>query len=271
MSIENVRKSAEYIRSHIEVRPQKAVILGSGLGAFAECLEDAVTIPYREIPGFMVSTAPGHNGCLVAGKLNGVDILCMQGRFHYFEGYKMQDIVYPIRVMKLLGIKKLLVTNSSGGVNLSFKPGDLMVVEDHINYLGMNPLFGQNEEEFGVRFPDMSEAYNKEMRRVILDAADKLGIEMKKGVYFAYSGPSYETPAEIRAFRMLGADAVGMSTVPEVIAANHSGIKTAAVACITNMAAGILPQPLTSEEVIETADRVKDRFIALLKEVMTKL
>ncbi len=271
MLIERVKETVNYIQEKTPLRPRVAVILGSGLGAFAEELEAATVIPYGEIPNFMVSTAPGHNGCLVIGRMRGKEILCMQGRFHYFEGYDMKDIVYPIRVMKKLGIEKLVVTNSCGGIDTSFVPGDLMLIEDHINLLGTNPLIGPNEEDFGVRFTDMTEAYNKEMRDIIWESAQELGLEMKKGVYCSYMGPTYETPAEIRMMRGLGASAVGMSTVPEVITANHSGIKVAAISCITNMAAGILPQPLTSEEVIETADRVKEKFIALLKKTVDNL
>lgn len=271
MLLDNVNATVEYIRTKTSFNPKAAVILGSGLGAFAEEIEDAIIIPYEEIPGFVVSTAPGHNGRLVIGKMAGKEILCMQGRFHYFEGYSMKSVVYPIRVMKMLGIEKLIVTNSCGGIDLSFKPGDLMVIEDHINLLGNNPLIGPNEEEFGVRFTDMTEAYSKKLRNVIEKSAEEISLELKKGVYCAYSGPTYETPAEIRMMRIMGANAVGMSTVPEVITANHCGIQVAAISCITNMAAGILPQPLTSDEVIETADRVKETFISLLKQVVKNL
>lgn len=271
MLTEKVRNTVEYIQKKTELRPRIAVILGSGLGAFAQELEDAEVIPYGEIPGFMVSTAPGHSGRLVAGKLQNKEILCMQGRFHYFEGYDLKEIVYPIRVMKMLGIEKLVVTNSCGGIDLTFEPGDLMLIEDHINLLGDNPLIGPNEDDFGIRFTDMSEAYDRGVRSIIQKAAEDLGINLKKGVYCAYSGPTYETPAEIRMMRGMGASAVGMSTVPEVITANHCGIKVAAISCITNMAAGILPQPLSSDEVIETADRVKGKFMALLKKTLENL
>ena len=271
MLIDKVKNTVKYIHEKTEMRPEIAIILGSGLGAFAEEIEDAVTIPYKEIPDFAVSTAPGHNGKLIAGKMRGKEIFCMQGRFHYFEGYSLKEVVYPIRVMKELGIKKLIVTNACGGIDLKFQPGDLMLVEDHINLLGNNPLIGPNEEEFGVRFPDMTEAYSKALREIIQRSADELSIELKKGVYCAYSGPSYETPAEIRMMRTLGASAVGMSTVPEIITANHCGIESAAISCITNMAAGILEQPLTSEEVIETADRVKEKFVSLLKKIVENM
>lgn len=271
MLMERAMKSVEYVLNKTKYRPQVAVILGSGLGAFAEQIKDADIIPYEEIPGFVVSTAPGHSGRLIIGKMNNKEILCMQGRFHYFEGYSMKEVTYPVRVMKAMGIEKLLITNSCGGIDLSFRVGDLMIVEDHINMLGTNPLIGQNEEEFGVRFTDMTEAYNREMRCIIQKSADSLKIPMKKGVYLSYTGPTYETPAEIRMMRGLGASAVGMSTVPEVIVANHCGIKTAAISCITNMAAGILPQPLTSEEVIETADLVKEKFTALLGETVRRI
>lgn len=264
MLLQNVKESVELICSRTDKHPQIALILGSGLGGIAEMMEQVTVIPYNEIPHFSVSTAPGHNGRLLIGSICGKDVLCMQGRLHYFEGYSMQQITYPIRVMKELGVRKLLVTNSCGGIDTSFVPGDLMLIEDHINLLGYNPLIGPNEDAFGVRFPDMTEAYSKEMRKCIGQTADELGIALKHGVYCAYTGPSYETPAEIRMIRAMGASAVGMSTVPEVIVANHCGLQVAAVSCITNMAAGILNQPLTSEEVLETADIVKEKFIGLL-------
>lgn len=264
MLLQNVKESVELICSRTDKRPQIALILGSGLGGIAEMMEQVTVIPYSEIPHFSVSTAPGHNGRLLIGSICGKNVLCMQGRLHYFEGYSMQQITYPIRVMKELGVRKLLVTNSSGGIDTSFVPGDLMLIEDHINLLGYNPLIGPNEDAFGVRFPDMTEAYSKEMRKCIGQAADGLGIVLKRGVYCAFTGPSYETPAEIRMLRAMGASAVGMSTVPEVIVANHCGLQVAAVSCISNMAAGILDQPLTSEEVLETADIVKEKFIGLL-------
>lgn len=271
MLMEQAQKSVDYIFSKTKYRPQLAVILGSGLGAFADLMEDSDVIPYKDIPGFMVSTAPGHCGKLVIGKMGGKTILCMQGRFHYFEGYSMKEVTYPVRVINAMGIETLLITNACGGIDLSFTPGDLMVVEDHINLLGTNPLIGQNEEEFGFRFTDMTEAYNREMRAVIEMAAKELNLETKRGIYLAFTGPTYETPAEIRMMRALGASAVGMSTVPEVIVANHCGIKTAAISCITNMAAGILAQPLCSEEVIETADLVKEKFTALLEKTVELL
>lgn len=264
MLLQNVKESVELICSRTDKRPQIALILGSGLGGIAEMMEQVTMIPYSEIPHFSVSTAPGHNGRLLIGSICGKDVLCMQGRLHYFEGYSMQQITYPIRVMKELGVRKLLVTNSSGGIDTSFVPGDLMLIEDHINLLGYNPLIGPNEDAFGVRFPDMTEAYSKEMRKCIRQAADELGIALKCGVYCAFTGPSYETPVEIRMLRAMGASAVGMSTVPEIIVANHCGLQVAAVSCISNMAAGILDQPLTSEEVLETADIVKEKFIGLL-------
>lgn len=264
MLLQNVKESVELICSRTDKRPQIALILGSGLGGIAEMMEQVTMIPYSEIPHFSVSTAPGHNGRLLIGSICGKDVLCMQGRLHYFEGYSMQQITYPIRVMKELGVRKLLVTNSSGGIDTSFVPGDLMLIGDHINLLGYNPLIGPNEDAFGVRFPDMTEAYSKEMRKCIRQAADELGIALKCGVYCAFTGPSYETPVEIRMLRAMGASAVGMSTVPEIIVANHCGLQVAAVSCISNMAAGILDQPLTSEEVLETADIVKEKFIGLL-------
>lgn len=268
MKFEHVNEAAAYVRDKISVQPQIGIILGSGLGEIADKIEGKQEIPYGEIPHFVCSTAPGHKGQFVCGELAGVPVICMQGRLHYYEGHDMEDIIFPVRVMKLLGIDTLIVTNAAGGVNLSFEVGDIMLIEDHINFMGRNPLIGANLPEFGPRFCDMSYTYNRQLREKAQAAADRLGISLKRGVYLACTGPSYETPAEIRAFRTLGADVVGMSTVPEVIAANHCGLKVLAFSVVTNMAAGVLDQPLTEEEVIEIGKRKGDQLQSLIMEII---
>lgn len=247
------------------------VILGSGLGSYADELEDAVRLPYSEIPGFPQSTVAGHAGMLVCGVRHGRRVVMMQGRFHYYEGYSMKDITLPVRVMQKMGVKTLIVTNACGGVNLGFVPGDLMVISDMFSLTGTNPLIGPNLDEFGPRFPDMSCVFDKGLRALAHETAKAQGFSLQEGVYCQFSGPCYETPAEIRMARVLGADAVGMSTVPEVIVARHGGMRVLGVSCITNMAAGILDQPLCHEEVTETANRVKAKFKALLDGVMAKI
>lgn len=251
-----------------ETGPEIGLILGSGLGVLAEAIEDMVVIPYMNIPHFPVPTVEGHKGQLVLGELSGKPVVCMQGRFHYYEGYSIYQVTYPVRVMQKLGISKLIVTNSAGGINIEFKPGDLMLIEDHINLMGVNPLIGENIESFGPRFPDMSEAYNRELGRKAEEAARSLSIELRKGVYAALTGPSYETPAEIRYLRIIGADAVGMSTVPEVIVANHGGINVLGISCITNMAAGVLGKPLNHRDVVDTANTVAGKLVKLIKKIV---
>ena len=253
--IEKIRLAAGYLRDRLPAAPQVGLVLGSGLGGLADRLENPVYIPYSEIPGFVVSTAPGHAGRFVAGQLAGKQVLCMQGRLHFYEGHSMEDIVFPVRVMKELGIEALILTNAAGGVNLEFSVGDLMVIEDHINFMGRNPLTGPNDEEVGPRFCDMTFAYTPALRELALRVAAEQGVAVRTGVYLGYMGPSYETPAEIRAFRTLGADAVGMSTVPEVIAASHCGLPVLAISLITNMAAGIEKKKLSGDEVIEIANQ----------------
>lgn len=259
-----------FIRSKTDIVPEVGIILGSGLGAFADEIE-GVRIPYSEIPSFGASSVSGHASQLVIGSYGGKSVVAMQGRFHYYEGYSIEQVVLPVRVMKLLGVKTLIVTNAAGGVNLDYSPGDLMIIRDHINLFGTNPLIGKNIDEFGPRFPDMSEAYSRELIRLVHGIADELGIKVKEGVYAGSSGPSYETPAETRMIRVLGADASGMSTVPEVIVANHCGIKVLGISCITNMASGILSGKLDHQEVIDTADRIKDNFLGLIREVIKNL
>ena len=255
MGFEQVQEAAAYVRERIGEEPRIGIILGCGLGGIAEVIENKHVIPYGDIPHFVCSTAPGHKGQFVAGRFGGKPVICMQGRLHFYEGHALSDIIFPVRVMKLLGVRSLIVTNAAGGVDTGFQVGDLMLIEDHINFMGTNPLIGPNAAEFGPRFCDMSYTYTPSLRRAAEDAAEKLGISLRRGVYLGCTGPSYETPAEIRAFRTLGADAVGMSTVPEVIAASHCGFKVLAFSLITNMAAGVLDQPLSEEEVIEIGNR----------------
>ncbi len=245
-----------------------AVILGSGLGGYVEALEDAKSLSYEDIPGFPVSTVPGHAGRWWVGTLHGKRVFMMQGRFHSYEGYDQQTVTLPIRVMCKLGVKTVIVTNASGGVNTSFEPGDLMLIEDFINLSGKNPLTGPNLDEFGPRFPDMCHAYDVELKKLATDVAKELNIKLQHGVYAWLNGPTFESPAEIRMARILGADAVGMSTVPETIVARHCGMNVLGMSCITNMAAGILDQPLNHEEVMETGNRVKDTFRALIDGVI---
>ena len=246
------------------------LILGSGFGELAAEIEEAIVIPYDQIPFFPTSTVVGHAGQLVYGTLSGKKVLAMQGRFHFYEGHSMQTVTYPVRVMAALKAHSVIVTNACGGVNESFVPGDLMLITDHINFTGQNPLIGPNEDEIGPRFPDMSEAYTLTYREVAKEAASQLDLTLKEGVYMGYSGPTYETPAEIRMSRTMGADAVGMSTVPEVIVAAHSGLKVLGISCITNLAAGMQAN-LNHEEVVETTQRVKQSFKALIKEVLVLL
>ena len=247
------------------------IILGSGLGDYAEALEDAVKLPYSEIPGFPRSTVAGHAGMWCCGTLHGKRVVMMQGRFHYYEGYSMKDVTLPVRVMQKIGVKTLIVTNAAGGVNLSYHPGDLMVIGDMFSLTAQNPLIGPNLDAFGPRFPDMSCAFDKELRTLAHACAGEQGFALREGVYAQMTGPTYETPAEIRMLRTLGADAVGMSTVPEVVVARHGGMRVLGVSCITNMAAGILDQPLNHAEVTETANRVKGQFRALLDAVVEKM
>ena len=251
--------------------PNVGLVLGSGLGAFAETLSDKTVIHFDELPHFPRSTVMGHSGRLVLGKAGEVRVAALQGRVHLYEGYTVQAVAYPAQVIGCLGIRQLVVTNAAGGINEKFRPGNLMLITDHINLMGANPLTGPNVEELGVRFPDLSEAYDRAMRDVALAAAERLGIRLVQGVYVGLAGPSYETPAEIRMCRILGADAVGMSTIPEVIVANHMGVRVLGISCITNMAAGILPQKLTHQEVMDTTARTEQEFVSLLREIVPQL
>ena len=261
-----LEKWVRTVREKTDFLPEIGIVLGSGLGDFARQVEKSAEISYDSLPGFPVSTVAGHAGKLIFGYVRSVPVVVMQGRVHYYEGYSMEQVVAPIRLMGMLGAKKLLLTNAAGGVNTDFTPGDLMVITDHISAFVPSPLRGENPEELGPRFPDMSRVYDEAMGRAVLTAGEKLGQSLRQGVYLQWQGPNYETPAEIRMFRTLGADAVGMSTVCEAIAARHMGLRVCAISCITNMACGILPQPLSHEEVQQTADRVKDKFQALVLE-----
>ena len=251
--------------------PETAIVLGSGLGDFADSLLDAIATPYGEIPHWPASKIVGHAGRLVVGSVAGKRVAALSGRVHYYEGHDLGTVVFPIRVMGRLGVKRVILTNAAGGINTGFAQGALMIIDDHINLLGSNPLVGTNDDRFGPRFPDMSEVYSARLRAVADEAARAKRVPVSHGVYVAVHGPSYETPAEIRAFRTLGADAVGMSTVPEAIAARHMGMEVLGISCITNMAAGVLPQPLVHDEVMETARRVRGSFIALLEGIIERL
>ena len=268
---DKINDAAAYILSTVSLRPTVGMVLGSGLGDFADTLEDPVRIPYTQIPNFPVPTIAGHAGALVFGKKQSKDVVVLQGRIHYYEGLSQKEITLPIRVLAAIGVKQLVLTNACGGVNLSFTPGDLMLISDHINYSGANPLIGPNLDAFGPRFPDCSDIYTARLRKIIRKKAEEAGIGLQEGVYAMYSGPNYETPAEIRMFRILGADTVGMSTVPEALVAAHCGMEVVGISCITNMAAGVLPQKLSHAEVTEVAARVHDKFQHLLDIVLTAL
>lgn len=268
---ENLEKSLQSIRKVTDFVPEIAITLGSGLGGLADRIEVECEIKYSDIEGFPVSTVAGHDGKFIFGTLSGKKVVVMSGRVHYYEGYEMQEVVTPVRIMGLLGAKIVLLTNAAGGVNTSFVPGDLMLITDHISTFVPSPLIGANPEELGVRFPDMSNVYEDELCDVIRAAAKTTDVDLKEGVYVQFTGPNYETPAEIKMARGLGADAVGMSTVVEAMAARHMGLRVCGISCITNMAAGILKQPLNHKEVQETADRVKTKFESLVMELVKKL
>jgi purine-nucleoside phosphorylase len=263
-------EAARTIRARTSTQARIALVLGSGLGGFAEDFEEAVSLPYREIPGFVSSTAQGHVGSLVSGKVAGVPVLAMQGRVHHYEGYSLEEVTFPIRTFKLLGVQTLILTNAAGGVDVELNQGALMVISDHLNLMGVNPLRGPNEDRFGPRFPDMSEVYSRELQELVVEESRALGITIRRGVYAALAGPSYETPAEIHMLRAFGADAVGMSTVPEAIVARHMGMKVLGISCITNMAAGISENPINHEEVMETGHRVREIFTQLLRRIIAR-
>jgi purine-nucleoside phosphorylase len=268
---ERAEHAARVIRARTKLEPRIALVLGSGLGGFADEFEEAVAVPYEEIPGFMRSTAQGHAGRLVIGKVNEVPVLAMQGRVHYYEGYSLEEVTFPVRTFKLLGAKTLILTNASGGINVQLSQGTLMVISDHLNLMGDNPLRGPNDDRFGPRFPDMTAVYSHELQALVVEEAKALGVEVRRGIYGALSGPSYETPAEIHLLRSLGADAVGMSTVPEAIVARHMGLEVLGISCITNMAAGISDEPIKHEDVMATGDRVRETFAQLVRRVVNRI
>ena len=265
---DKLKQTEEHLRQKIHKTPYIAIVLGSGLGSLTNFITNKLEIPYEQIPNFPRTTVPGHEGRLIFGELGGRDIVAMKGRFHYYEGWNMNEVVFPLRIFKLLGVENLILTNAAGGINTQFKPGDLMLIKDHIGFLADSPLRGTNMDQFGPRFPDMSQIYDREMVEVAAECAFRLHYEIRRGVYAYAKGPSFETPAEIRAFRTLGADAVGMSTVPEAITARHMGIKVLGISCITNMAAGVLDQTLNHEEVMETGRMVEEKFATLVTEIV---
>ena len=268
---DNVQEAAGWVRGRTGAAPDVAIVLGSGLGDFAATLGEATSIAYRDIPHWPASAVVGHAGTLVVGTLGGKRVAALSGRAHFYEGHDLRTVTFATRVIGTLGVKTLVLTNAAGGINLNFKPGTLMLMDDHINLMGSNPLVGANDERFGPRFPDMSEVYSKRLRQVADDTARAQGLALAHGIYAALHGPSYETPAEIRYLRTIGADAVGMSTAPEAIVARHMGLEVLGISCITNMAAGVLPQPLVHDEVMEVARRVRAEFSALLEGIVERL
>ncbi len=263
--------AARTIRARMTEEARIAIVLGSGLGGFAEEFEDSVTMPYQQIPGFVSSTAQGHVGSLVVGKVEKVPVIAMQGRVHFYEGYSLEEVTFPIRTFKLLGVNTLILTNAAGGIDVQLSQGALMVISDHLNLMGVNPLRGPNDERFGPRFPDMSEVYSRELQELVIEEARHLAVTLRRGIYAGLAGPSYETPAEIHMLRACGADAVGMSTVPEAIVARQMGLKVLGISCITNMAAGISEQPINHEEVMETGERVRETFTKLLRRLIARM
>ena len=268
---EYLKKSANFILSKIDFKPEIAIVLGSALGKLADKVENPIVIDYEDIPNFLKSTVKSHAGKLFLGKIQGKDVVCMSGRFHYYEGYDFEQLVIPVRVFKLLGVKATILTNAAGAVNANYKPGDIMIIKDHLNLMGACPLRGQNMEEFGSRFNDVSDMYTKELRDLALRSAVNIGQALHEGIYYFAAGPQFETPAEIRAMRLLGADATGMSTITEALTAAHCGMKLLAFSLITNMAAGILDRPVTGEEVRETGEKASARFAALICEIVKNI
>lgn len=263
-----LKQSAEFIAGKTNLKPAVGIILGSGLGVFVEKIQDKIIIPYNEIPHFRKTTVEGHAGQMIIGKIGGTPIVALQGRYHLYEGLEMDDVVFPVRLLASMGVKKLILTNAAGGVNLTYNPGDLVIIDDHINLMGKNPLIGPNDNSMGPRFPDMGNAYNKDMNKIIENVSDKLGQKLARGVYVGVLGPTYETAAEIRMFRILGGDMVGMSTVPETIAAHHLGLKVCGISCITNMGTGILKQTLKHEDIKDEAMKAMHHFTAVLTEAI---
>ena len=268
---ERAEQAARFIRSRSKAEVSVAIMLGSGLGGFADELTEAAVIPFHEIPGFARATVEGHAGRLVIGRAGDVPVAVMQGRFHFYEGYSLEEVTFPVRVLKLLGVQTLVLTNAAGTLNIEFTPGSLMVISDHLNLIGDNPLRGENDERFGPRFPDLTAPYARELQDIVVNEANAMGIEVRRGVYAALSGPSYETPAEIHMVRTLGADAVGMSTVPEAIVARHMGMRVVGISCITNLAAGVSDRPIDHSQVMATGERVRELFTGLLRRILPKL
>jgi purine-nucleoside phosphorylase len=268
---DEVHRAADFVRARAKTLPAIAVVLGSGLGEFASSLDDGISLRYDDIPHWPASTVVGHDGRMVLGDVAGRSIAALAGRSHYYEGHDLRSVTFATRVLGVLGVKVLILTNAAGGVNTGFSAGDLMVVDDHINLLGSNPLMGPNEDRFGVRFPDLTNVYSPRLRRMADETGAALDLTLRHGIYVAWHGPSYETPAEVRFLRAIGADAVGMSTVPEAIVARHMGLEVLGISCITNLAAGVLPQPLNHEEVLETARRVRGKFTSLLNGVIARI
>ncbi len=268
---DRAQRAAEQIRARTKLIPKVAVVLGSGLGAFADELDEADAIAYKEISGFAQATVEGHAGRLVVGKTGAVAIAAMQGRFHFYEGYSLDEVTFPIRVLSMLGANTLILTNAAGSLNTELTPGSLMVISDHINLMGVNPLIGPNDDHFGPRFPDLTATYDPDLQNLVIEEAKAMGIDMRRGVYAALTGPSYETPAEIHMVRTLGADAVGMSTVPEAIVARHMNMQIIGISCITNLAAGVSNRPIDHSQVMEIGQRVRGEFTELLRRVIAKL
>jgi purine-nucleoside phosphorylase len=268
---DRAERAARLIRERAKANVSVAIVLGSGLGGFADELTDASGIPYDQIPGFARATVEGHAGRLVIGKVGATAIAALQGRFHFYEGYSLEEVTFPIRVLKLLGVKTLILTNASGALNAEYAPGTLMLISDHINLMGVNPLIGANDTRFGPRFPDLTNVYSPELQDIVLQEAREMKLEMRRGIYASLTGPSYETPAEIHMVRALGAQAVGMSTVPEAIVARHMGMKVVGISCITNLAAGVTDHPVDHTQVIATGERIRESFSELLRRVIGKV
>jgi purine-nucleoside phosphorylase len=268
---DKIQQTASWLRGRYGEAPDVAVVLGSGLGEFTAALQDAVMCAYADVPNWPASAVVGHAGQLVVGRIQGKRVAALSGRVHFYEGHDLRTVTFAVRALAAYGVRTLILTNAAGGINTAFEPGTLMLIEDHINLLGSNPLIGPNDERLGQRFPDMSEVYSRRLRDLAAAAADSVGVPLARGVYIAVHGPSYETPAEIRAFRTLGADAVGMSTVPEAIVARHMGLEVLGISCITNPAAGVLPKPLVHDEVMEVARRVRGEFTRLLEAIIGRL
>lgn len=266
----NAKKAASYLENKGIENVEVGLILGSGLGELADEIENPIVIPYTEIPSFPVSTVAGHAGQLVYGTLGGKRVLALQGRFHYYEGYSMNEVTFPVRVMRFLGTESIIVTNAAGGVNKEFSPGDLMLITDHINSFGTNPLIGPNDEQFGVRFPDLTQAYDLDYQNIAKEVANELELSLKEGVYYGVTGPTYETPAEVRMIQKVGGDAVGMSTVPEVIVARHAGMRVVGISCISNLAAG-MGETLNHEDVIEVTTKIRSSFKQLIVNLLQKI